>query len=118
MSNYFDPLAIHINDVSDGYFIFIGGRNSGRITNTIPYLLDFLFGGTCTYHYDPQRMIHHYEIKNDDIGQVDLTVTNECFIFEDINVRIHRMCEEYLGYMEYKYSDYIRKEKKDDKNNR
>lgn len=52
MSNYFDPLAIHINGVSDGYFIFTSSRNSG----------------ICIYRYDPQRMIHHYEIKNDDIG--------------------------------------------------
>ena len=112
MSNYFDPLAIHLNSVSDGYFIFTGGRNSGNITNTMPYLLEFLFGGTCTYCYDPCTMIHHYQIKNDDIGYVDMTVTNECFIHEDINVRVHRMLEEYLAYMEYKYRDYIRKEKR------
>ena len=111
MSNYyFNPLAIHLNDVSNGYFIFTGGRNTGKITKTLPYLLEFLFGGTCIYHYEPQGMIHHYEIINDDIGHMHIRVTQECFVYEDINVRVQRMCEEYLAYMEYKYN-CIRKEK-------
>ena len=112
MSNYYlNPLAIHLNDVSNGYFIFMGERNTGKITNTIPHLLEFLFGGTCIYNYEPQGMIHHYKINNDDIGYIHFRVTQECFVREDINVRIQRMCEEYLAYMEYKYRDYIRKEK-------
>ena len=119
MSNYFDPLAIRMNDTSDGYFIFIVGRNTGKITNTIPRLLEFLFGGACIYRYDSCRMIHHYEINNDDIGYIDIRVTQECFLYEDINVRIHRMCETYLAFMKYKYRDYIRKEKEaNDENNR
>lgn len=93
--------------MSSDYF-FMCGRNTGKTVNSIPGVLEYLFGGKCIYRYDERQMMHHYEIRNDDIGLIDLTVTNECFIYEDINVRITRMCEEYLGYMEYKFRDYIR----------
>jgi hypothetical protein len=76
-----------------------------------PCILEHWFGGTCEYSYDSQQQIHHYLIKNDDIGFMDMTVTNECFMYESFDVRMTRMCEEYLAYMEYKYRDYIRKEK-------
>ena len=42
---------------------------------------------------------------------MDMTVTNECFIYEKFSVRIHRMCEEYDGYMRYKYRDYEKETK-------
>lgn len=116
MSKYFD---VKINNQINGYYLYVGGRNSGKTMYTMPYFLEYLFGGTCVYHYDPRLKIHHYIIKNDDIGFMDMTVTNECFIYERANVRIHRMCEEYQAYMEYKYRDYIRKEKEENvKNNR
>lgn len=93
-----------------GYYIYIGGRNCGRFS-TIPDLLEYWFGGTCEYTYDQQQQIHHYLIKNDDIGFIDMTVTNECFMYESFDVRMTRMCEEYLAHMEYKYRDYMCREK-------
>lgn len=94
-----------------GYYFYMGGRNSGKVICSITMYLEFLFGGTCEYQFDPQEMIHHYLIKNDDIGFMDMTVTNECFVYENINVRMQRMCEEYDAYMRYKYRDYTKGEK-------
>jgi hypothetical protein len=105
MCNYFD---FTVNNQSNGFYIYMGGRNSGKTIYTMPYFMEYLFGGKCEYHYDPQTMTHHYLIENDDIGFMDMTVTNECFIYEKVEVRIPRMCEEYLAYMEYKYRDYKR----------
>ena len=104
-----------INDVTlydgfatyDRYYIHTGGRGCGRAFASIPRTLQFLFGGKCEYVYDAPTMTHHYLIINDDIGFMDMTVTNECFICENANVRLRRMCEEYDGYMRYKYRDYI-----------
>lgn len=106
MSKYFDPKVNRMYDESGSYYVFMGGRNCGRTMNTIPYFLVYLFGGTCEYRYDAQLMVHHYLIKNDDIGFMDMTVTNECFIYENIDVRVHRMMEEYDAYMRYKFRDY------------
>ena len=94
------------------FFYFLkGGRNTGKKIGTIPYFLEFLFGGTCEYLYDPQRQVHHYLIKNDDIGFMDMTITNECFMYENADVRVQRMCEEYDSYMRYKYRDYMEGER-------
>lgn len=106
MSKYFDPVLNRMYNESGSYYIFMGGRGCGRRMNTISHFLEFLFGGVCEYYYDPLRQVHHYTIKNDDIGFMDMTVTNECFIHEDANIRLNRMCEEYDAYMRYKFRDY------------
>ena len=111
MSKYFDPTDNRMYDENGSYYFYIGGRGSGRKTITISHLLEFLFGGRCEYNYDPQQQVHHYSIKNDDIGFMDLTVTNECFMSENGIVLIHRMCEEYDAYMRYKYRDYMCRER-------
>ena len=107
MNEYF----YHLFDVTDSYYIYVGGRNQGKTIYTIRHYLEFLFGGTCEYQFDPQTMTYHYLIRNDDIEYIDITVTNECFVYEDISTSLYRMCEEYDSYMRYKYRDYIRKEK-------
>lgn len=114
MTDYFND--IYMFDTIDGYYIYIAGRNSGKSIYTISRYLEFLFGGTCEYQFEPCSKIHHYLIKNDDIGFIDMTVTNECFVYENINVHVQRMCEEYDSYMRYKYRDYIAKEKENVKN--
>ena len=61
MGIYSDLSSINANEE---YYIFMGGRNCGRsIKNTIPYILEWLFGGSCEYHYDVRTQIHHYFIK-------------------------------------------------------
>lgn len=95
-------------DVNKGFYIYSGGRHSGNCAKSIPCYLQYLFGGTCEYRFDTRLMEHHYLIKNDDIGVIDMVVTNECFCYENINTRLWRMCEEYDGYMRYKYRDYVR----------
>lgn len=84
----------------------------GRSVYGITHVLQYLFGGTCEYRYNVKTMVHHYLIKNDDIGSMDFAITNECFIYENIDVHISRMCEEYDGYMRYKYRDYVREKEK------
>ena len=116
MSKYFDFLTNHVDD----YYIFIGGRDNGKTIYTIRNYLEYLLGGICEYQFDAEQMIHHYLIRNDDIGFMDITVSNPCFINENLGTRLIRMCEEYDAYMRYKYRDYMcRKEKEENvKNNR
>ena len=111
MSKYFDNLVNRMYYEEDGsFYVYIGGRNNGKTIFTTCRFLEFLFGGTCEYQYDPHLQVHHYLIKNDDIGFIDMTVTNECFKNENLNVRIYRICEEYDGCMRYKYRDYMCRE--------
>lgn len=42
------------------------------------------------------------------IGYMELTATDGCLFWESFSTRIERMCEEYDGYMRYKYRDYER----------
>lgn len=90
------------------YYVLIGGR-ANRVTKinySICQHLVYLFGGKVEYCYDVQRQIHKYKIMNDDIGYCELSVTNETFIYEPLDVRMMNMCEEYDAYMRYKSRDY------------
>lgn len=88
--------------------IFIGGRANrlSKINYSICTYLEYLFGGEVEYDYDVARQTHKYKLQNDDIGYFEFSVVNEAIIYEPLEVRIVRMCEEYDGYMRYKFRDY------------
>ena len=98
------------------YYVFAGGRGVGKSNPTITQTLKWLLGGTVTYTFDKSTNTHLYHIKNDDIGEYVWSVSNEAFVYEPLLTRLHRMCEEYYGYMRYKYRDYERENEKDENN--
>lgn len=90
------------------YYVVMGGRANKieKFRYAITDILQYLFGGKVEYYYDVQQQIHKYKINNDDIGNCELSVTNEAFIYEPFDVRLKRMCEEYDAYMRCKSRDY------------
>ena len=102
---YFDVHTM-LEDYKFHSFTCVSGDKVIKIRYGICDLLEYLFGGEVEYDYDVERLIHKYKIRNDDIVYYEFSVLNEAFIYETLEVRLLRMCEEYDAYMRYKFRDY------------
>lgn len=67
--------------------------------------LKWFLGGSVTDHYNEATKVHYFVIINDDIGDMVIDACDDAFKYEPLQVRISRMCEEYNGYMNYKFRD-------------
>ncbi|MBP3887232.1 MAG: hypothetical protein J6F30_06220 [Cellulosilyticum sp.] len=89
---------------------FIGGRNYGKADfymNYLRVLLEYYLGGSANYELFTNNCYKIY-IKNDDIESYIFTLFLDTIFYENFEVRLSRMLEEYDAYMRYKYRDYER----------
>ena len=87
---------------------FIGGRNTGKSEFYMGYLcvlLEYLVGGKVTYEQVVKNCYKVF-IKNDDIVEYVYTIFIGAIFYENFEVRLCRMLEEYDAYMRYKFRDY------------
>ena len=86
-------------------YIAICGRGTGKRLQFITFMCEYLFGGAADFEYNPRELCYYIFIRNDDIGEMTFSILDETLSREPLNVRLSRMCEEYDGFMRYKFRD-------------
>lgn len=90
------------------YNFFIGGRHTGKADFYMSYLcvlLEYFVGGKATYEPLTKNCFRIF-ITNDDIGEYIFAIFTDAIFYENFEVRLSRMLEEYDAYMRYKFRDY------------
>lgn len=86
-------------------YLAIGGRGTGKKLQVIRFMCEYLFGGQAELDYNPREQCYYIMLRNDDIDEIIFSILEETLLREPLNVRLSRMCEEYEGFMRYKFRD-------------